>query len=223
MNETSEVDKLRLPPSGLTDEILPVHEKIPAAQAGERFQGETQTLQGTERIYAFADQVKKDGNGAEEQKKEELLETWVTFSLANEIFGLPVHNVKEILRAGTITRVPHAPHPVRGVTNMRGRVLPVVDLRLRLGIRETEVSHLSRVLVVESQGRLIGLLVDSVRQVIRINRKAVQQPPPDVITNQSDYIIGVYHLQEALVILLDVDKVLMIKDSLQQMAAAGTR
>lgn len=106
---------------------------------------------------------------------------------------------------------------------MRGRVLPVVDLRLRLGIKETDIGHLSRVLVVESLGRLIGLLVDSVRQVIRINRKAVQPPPPDVMTNQSDYILGVYHLQEALVILLDVDKVLTIKDSLQQMVAAGTR
>ena len=221
MNETSEKDKLRLPPSGLTDEILPENEKSLATESGEGVQGET--LKGTERIYAFADQVKKDGNGGEEQKKEEQLETWVTFSLANENFGLPVQNVREILRAGTITRVPHAPDPVRGVTNMRGRVLPVVDLRLRLGIKEAEVGHLSRVLVVESLGRLIGLLVDSVRQVIRINRKAVQPPPPDVMTNQSDYILGVYHLQEALVILLDVDKVLTIKDSLQQMAAAGTR
>jgi purine-binding chemotaxis protein CheW len=203
-------DKVKLPQSGLADEVLDQEkdqeDKSVAVQ---------EPPTGPDQIYTFADQLKNDDRQIMEQKEEENLETWVSFSLGNESFGLPVSNVQEILRAGSITRVPHAPHSVRGVANMRGRVLPVVDLRVRLGIEEGLLSPLSRILVVETKGRLIGLLVDAVQQVIRLNKKAMQPPPPDIMTNQSDYILGVYHLQDALVILLDVNRVLLMKDSLQ--------
>lgn len=196
----------KLPPSGLAEDVLREPEPAPAAGAGH---------EGPDQLYSFADSLARDAEGIDDQKQEEKLETWVTFELAGEFFGLPVTHVQEILRVTGITRVPHAPGAVRGVTNMRGKVLPVVDLRVRLGLREKEIDGHSRILVVSSKGRYMGLLVDSVQQVLRLARSKIQPPPPDVMTHQSDYILGVYHLDEALVILLEVDRVLLIRDSVQ--------
>ena len=218
MSKHLEQENPKLPPSGLADDVLQKEDTTDTKSVSEQ-----EMPQKAKNIYDFADQLKQGGNIGEERKEEEKLETWVTFMLGNESFGLPVSSVKEILRAGSITRVPHAPNPVRGVTNMRGRVLPVVDLNVRLGLKESGLSSMSRILVAESKGRLIGLLVDSVQQVFRMNHKAIQPPPPDIMTTQSDYILGVYHLQEVLVILLDVDRVLFIKDSLQKEAVAGAK
>jgi purine-binding chemotaxis protein CheW len=218
MSKHSEQENPKLPPSGLADDVLQNKDVT-----NTKWVSEPEVSQKAKDIYDFTDQLKQGGNGGEEGKEEERIETWVTFALGNEFFGLPVSSVKEILRAGSITRVPHAPTPVRGVTNMRGKVLPVVDLNVRLGLKESGTGSLSRILVVESKGRLIGLLVDSVQQVFRMNLKAIQPPPPDIMTTQSDYILGVYHLQDVLVILLDVDRVLFIKDSLQKAAVAGAR
>lgn len=183
-----------LPPSGLAEDILGFHSESTEP----------------DRLYAFADSVNVHQQGLVEQPKT--LETWVTFSLAGETFALPVTHVYEILRVSGITRVPHAPAMVRGVTNMRGRVLPVIDLRVRLGLNAAEPSPQSRILVVTSRGRSLGLLVDSVQQVERIQRDTVQPPPPDVMTAQSDYIVGVCDLGARLVILLDVDRILILRE-----------
>ena len=164
-----------------------------------------------EDLFTFADAI-----AAEPQTPAAAparIETWVTFALAGETFALPVASVLEILRVAGITRVPHAPRIVRGVTNMRGKVLPVVDLRVRLGLETAELGPQSRILVASSRGRLLGLLVDAVQQVERIDRNAVQAPPADVMTAQSQYIIGVSQLGTRLVILLDVDLVLVVHES----------
>ena len=203
-------ERIVLPPSGLAEDIL---------GRGLESDGSEGKVESPDRLYAFADSLaRSEGEGAE-KKAEERMETWVTFKLERESFGLPVSHVQEILRVTTITRVPHAPHPVRGVTNMRGRVLPVVDLRVRLGLAEAPMDDHSRVLVASSQGRLLGLLVDSVQQVIRLDATRIEPPPPDVMTAQSDYILGVYHMAEELAILLDVDKVLLIQDSMRDRQA----
>jgi purine-binding chemotaxis protein CheW len=120
--------------------------------------------------------------------------------------------VKEILRVSALTRVPHAPFPVRGVTNLRGYVLPVVDLRVRLGMPADEPGPRHRVMVVHSRGRLIGLLVDAVEQVTQVDRLAVDPVPEDVMTAQSYYLLGVYHDEDRMIILLDADKVLQVRD-----------
>ena len=160
---------------------------------------------------SFADSLQA---GAEEEPAKKVrLETWVTLSLADETFALPVAPVREILRISSITRVPHAPHPIRGVTNLRGRVIPIIDLRIRLQLPEKEMTRSSRIVVVSSRGRLLGLLVDSVHQVVHLDLDLVQPPPDDVMTAQSDYISGVYHVEDELVLLLDVDRVLVIRDS----------
>ncbi len=165
---------------------------------------------GRESIYAFVDSL--DSRAAREAKPEERPESWVTFSLSGEIYALPVTHVQEILRIANITRVPHAPGPVRGITNLRGRVLAVVDLRVRLGLAAGEIGPDSRILVADARGRSIGLLVDAARQVLKILPSAIQPPPADVLTERSDFIRGVHHLDRDLVILLDVERVLLVED-----------
>ncbi len=195
---------VQLPPSGLAEDIL-------RGSSAE----EQQQHHGPDQIYAFADSLKASERDEDTRAREARMETWVTFSLGAESFGLPVSHVQEILRVAAITRVPHAPKSIRGVTNMRGRVLPVVDLRVRLGLPETDLTAHNRILVASSRGRQIGLLVDAVQQVTRIDIEAVQPPPPDVMTKQSDYIKGVYNVQDGLIIMLLVDRVLLIHDALQ--------
>lgn len=178
-----------------------------------------EAFSGPDRIYAFADSLAPgEPTTGERIPVPEALETWVTFGLAGESFAIPAGAVLEVLRVTTITRVPHAPYTVRGIVNMRGRVLPVVDLRLRLGLPRAEPGPKSRIMVMPSRGRLIGLLVDSVHEVTRLRKRAIEAPPPDVMTEQSEYIVGVYHLGADLVILLDVERILQIPDSLQALA-----
>lgn len=171
------------------------------------------SLSGPERVYAFVDRLQSRSRPEPEEPREEP-EIWVSFELSGEIYALPVGRVEEVLRISSITRVPHAPAPIRGITNLRGRVLAVVDLRVRLGLPPVETGPQSRILVVSSRERSIGLLVDAARQVVRVLPSAVQAPPADVLTAHSDFLLGVFHLPEDLVILLDVDQVLWIPDSL---------
>jgi len=170
---------------------------------------------GPERIHSFASTLASRDVGEDETARQRL-ETWVTFRLAGETFALPVTAVREILRVETITRVPHAPYTVCGIINMRGRVVPVVDFRVRLGLPEAEVGALSRILITSSRDHLIGLLVDAVEQVASLDMNAVQPPPSDIMTCQSQYITGVYQHKEQLVLLLDVEQVLLIPDALEE-------
>jgi purine-binding chemotaxis protein CheW len=199
-------------------ERLPEPAPLPALERPERPAAASPasaatSMSGPERVYAFVDRLQSRSRPAPEEPREEP-EIWVSFELAGEIYALPVGRVEEVLRISTITRVPHAPAPVRGITNLRGRVLAVVDLRVRLGLPPVAPGPLSRILVVSSRDRSIGLLVDSARQVVRVLPSAVQAPPADVLTAHSDFLLGVFHLAEELVILLDVDQVLWIPDSM---------
>ena len=163
------------------------------------------------RIYTFADGLDVGRRDEESEATPQRLTSWVTFSLAGEVFALPVEPIREVLRVTSITRVPHAPQPIRGVTNLRGRVIPVIDLRRRIDLPTTDLDRSSRVIVVASRGRLLGLLVDVVHQVLRVDLNQVQAPPEDVMTEQSDYILGVYHHGEQLILLFDVDRALVIQ------------
>jgi len=165
----------------------------------------------SERVYAFADQLSAEQDTTSVASEAAALwETWVTFQVAGETFAFPVAFVQEILRVGTITRVPDAPYPVRGIVNVRGRVIPVVDLRLRLGLAAGEPGPAARVLIATLRGRVIGLLVDAVAQVERIDRTQVEDLPDDVVTEHSEYITGVYPRGRDLLILLDPERVLLI-------------
>jgi purine-binding chemotaxis protein CheW len=136
----------------------------------------------------------------------------VTFALQGEEFGIPVAQVREVIRVGEITRVPQAPPHVRGVTNLRGRILPVVDLRTRLGLPAAEPTPLARILVVELGDRVLGLLVDAVLQVAKVPLDVITAPPDEVRTADADYLSGVARWSGRLIILLELDKALLLHE-----------
>lgn len=132
----------------------------------------------------------------------------LTFRLDREEFGIPVTQVREVIRVSDITRVPQAPAHVRGVANLRGRILAVVELRSRLGLPVAELSPRSRIVVVEVRERVLGLLVDAVSQVTKVPEASVVPAPDEVVSTDADYLIGVARWQSRLIILLDLEKAL---------------
>ncbi len=197
--------KPTLPPFGLAADILGGME--PSETAIETVPGASK-----ESLLHFADQVAR--GGAEQRGIVQVPELHlVTFFLDREEFGVPVARVAEILRVGDITRVPEAPPYIRGVTNVRGRILPVVEIRTRLALPPAQVGPRSRVLLVEAHGRVLGLLVDAVGQVQKVPTNLVLPPPEEVLSQHTDYITGVAKLDARLIILLDVDKALLLSPS----------
>ncbi|MBI5468350.1 MAG: chemotaxis protein CheW [Deltaproteobacteria bacterium] len=132
----------------------------------------------------------------------------VTFRLGNEEFSLDILKVQEIIRHMDLTRVPKTPEFVDGVINLRGRVIPVLDLRKRFGLPKDENTNETRIIVVDVDNRTVGLKVDAVSEVLRLPADTVE-PPPAIITGvESEYIKGVGKLDGRLLILLDVAKIL---------------
>ncbi len=226
--------KVTLPAFGFAADLLPKQTgdskaeepapepALPAPQAAESEAPPTPEIDAADprRIFAFADGLER-GATAEPEAAPVRLETWVAFSLAGEVFALPVAPIREVVRVASITRVPHAPKPIRGVTNRRGRVIPVIDLRLRIELPPAALGRASRVIVVSSRGRLLGLLVDAVHQVIHIDLEQVQPPPDDVMTVQSDYLSGVFHMDDQLILLLDIDRALIIHAAAPEIVGDG--
>jgi len=131
----------------------------------------------------------------------------VTFSLG-EYYGVDISQVQEIIRVGTITAVPNSPSYMEGVINLRGRILPVLNLRKKLSLTPKEITKDSRIVVTEVNGKLLGLLVDSVSHVIKIPSDAVEPAPEEVLEIDTDYITGVCNLDNRLIILLDLERLL---------------
>jgi len=134
----------------------------------------------------------------------------LTFVLDREEFGIPVTQVREVIRVSAITRVPQVPAHVRGVTNLRGRILAVVEIRTRLGLAEAVITPLSRIVVVEVRGRVLGLLVDRVFQVTKVPAGSVAPPPEEVVSAETDFLTGVARWDSRLIMLLDLEKVLLL-------------
>ena len=133
----------------------------------------------------------------------------VTFALDREEYGIPVAQVREVIRVGDITRVPQAPPHVRGVTNLRGRILPVVELRSRLGLAPAVPTPRSRIVVVEVRDRVLGLLVDAVLQVVKVPAETVAPTPEEVRSSDAEYLGGVARWNDRLVILLELEQALL--------------
>src|SRR5438128_10760995 len=129
----------------------------------------------------------------------------VSFHVGEEEFGLDILRVQEIIRVQRLTRVPNSPKFV--VINLRGRVIPVIDLRKRFGIDCTEQGNQTRMVVVEVKGTVLGFIVDSVSEVLRIPAETVEQPPR-LGKVEREYVMGVGKLDNRLLILLDVDRLL---------------
>ncbi|MDY7096445.1 MAG: chemotaxis protein CheW, partial [Acidobacteriota bacterium] len=138
----------------------------------------------------------------------EAREPWVCFDIADRRYGLPVQVVQEVLRVDSITRVPHAPQGIRGVTNMRGRVLPVVDLRLRLGFPEQQVAGASRILVALAAAGPVGLLVDAVEQMLAIAASEHQEPPAEMRQEEQSAALAMVDPGDQPLLLLDLERLL---------------
>ncbi len=132
----------------------------------------------------------------------------VGFRVGRETFGLPISLVHEIVRPPEITNVPRAPEHVEGVMNLRGRIVPVIDLRRRFGTAVLENSRKNRVLVVEVEGRAVGLVVDSASEVLKINDAQIEPPPNVFADGATNYVTGVAKYQGRLIILVDLTKIL---------------
>jgi len=136
----------------------------------------------------------------------------VTFKLENEEFGVDILKVQEINRMLTITKIPNAPPFVEGVINLRGKIIPIVDLRKRLGFNGKAYDKSTRIIVVELDGLILGFIVDSVSEVLRVSESTVEPPPSIMGGIESDYIEGVGKLDNSLLILLELGKVFATKD-----------
>ncbi len=139
--------------------------------------------------------------------KEELLQL-VSFNIDNEEYGIDILKVEEIIRVILITKIPNTPDFIEGVINLRGKVIPIIDLRSRLNKIKKVYDNNTRVIVVEVSGITVGIIVDSVSEVLRIP-KSITEPPPSIVAGKnSEYISGIGKLEGRLLILLDLEKVL---------------
>ncbi len=131
----------------------------------------------------------------------------VSFRLGKEEYGLEITKIREIILMGEITRIPQTPEYVKGLINLRGTVIPVIDLRIRFGLPEAELTHESRTVVLNVADKVIGIIVDGVSEVLRISPGQIAPPPPTVAGLGREYLTGLVKLDDRLLILLDVDKI----------------
>jgi purine-binding chemotaxis protein CheW len=131
----------------------------------------------------------------------------VSFSVAAEEYGLDSLRVQEIIRTQQLTRVPNLPDYVEGVINLRGKVIPVVALRRRLGLESVASDKNTRIVVVDVHGQTLGFIVDAVSEVLRISADAVE-PTPRIGNVEREYISGVGKLETRLLLMLDLERLL---------------
>ncbi len=131
----------------------------------------------------------------------------VSFRVAEEEFGLEILRVQEIIRIQQLTRVPASPDFIEGVINLRGRVIPVISLRRRFGLPQQPADKQTRIVVVEVNGSVLGFMVDAVSEVLRLPASTVE-PPPRLGRVEREYVRGVGKLDNRLLILLDIDRLM---------------
>ncbi len=145
----------------------------------------------------------------------------VIFELEGENYGVDIAAVEGIIKIQEITSVPHAPEFVEGIINLRGAVLPVIDMRKRFGLELVEVTRDTRIIVVETalltsdsgtEGTAVGMIVDAVNEVLRIPAEDIEPPSPMVTTVDSTFITGIAKVDERLIILLDLGQVLSMQE-----------
>ncbi|WP_047048106.1 chemotaxis protein CheW [Vibrio mexicanus] len=142
-----------------------------------------------------------------EQSNDEVLQ-WVTFQLEEETYGINVMQVREVLRYTEIAPVPGAPNYVLGIINLRGNVVTVIDTRSRFGLMEGEITDNTRIIVIESEHQVIGILVDSVAEVVYLRSSEIDTTPSVGTDESAKFIQGVSNRDGKLLILVDLNKLL---------------
>lgn len=150
---------------------------------------------------------------------------YLTFRLGDEEYGLEILKVQEIIQLQSITRIPRTPSCVRGVINLRGKVIPVVDLRAKFGLGAAEDTERTCIIVVQIHSGesllVIGILIDEVREVLDIRAESIEEAPDFGSSVDTEFILGMGKVNGAVKILLDIDKVLTSDDLKSLRAAAG--
>jgi purine-binding chemotaxis protein CheW len=149
---------------------------------------------------------------------------YLTFSLAGEEYGIGILKIREIIGMMPITAVPETPAYVKGVINLRGKVIPVIDLRLRFGMEEIGYTERTCIIVVEMRGAAgvlpVGIVVDAVSEVLNIKVEDVEDTPSFGVRLNTDYILGMAKMGKGVKLLLDIDRVLNTDDLLDMREAA---
>jgi purine-binding chemotaxis protein CheW len=143
---------------------------------------------------------------------DETYEQLVVMEIAGESYGVDIGSVNTIIRMQEVTAIPRTPDFVEGVINLRGSIIPVIDLRKRFGLPVGETSKASRIVVVEAASQTMGMVVDAVAETMKLDLSAIEPPSPLVTSVDSAYVRGVGKQDNRLVILLDVEKVLSAKE-----------
>jgi purine-binding chemotaxis protein CheW len=188
---------LKLPESGTAEEIL--------ALLGQ------QLPSSSEQILEFADLTTALGNDDAGPRVER--SPFLLFQMGDEHYAIPLGKVIEILRVEQLTRVPGAPPHVRGVMNVRGRILPVVELRTRITLPSLVLGETARVIVVEASGRKLGILVDAVSDILRVASEDLSPPPSEVMNDVTDYVSAVGNLDGRVVLVVDLERALRLPAS----------
>ncbi len=153
-------------------------------------------------------------NHETDQDDKERLMQLVGFVIGKELFGVDILMVQEIIRETPITPIPNSPDFIEGVINLRGNIIPVIDLRKRLNLREgTAPPGQTWIMILNVNGRITGFIVDSVTQVLKVPSNSIK-PPPDIVVSglQSQYITGVCRIDKRLLILLDFNRILLVEE-----------
>ncbi len=147
----------------------------------------------------------------------------VGFRVGRENFGVPIELVHEIVRIMEITAVPDTPDFIEGVINLRGKIIPVIDLRKRFGEKNIVASKKNRILVAEVMGKIVGLVVDSASEVVKIPPNEIEPPPNVFGENDVNYVTGVGKVANKLVILVDLGKIMQRGDLRRLTEFAGAQ
>ncbi|MFT7244630.1 MAG: purine-binding chemotaxis protein CheW [Candidatus Azotimanducaceae bacterium] len=143
-----------------------------------------------------------------QQNIEDPILQWVTFRLDGETYGVNVMQVQEVLRYTEIAPVPGAPDYVLGIINLRGNVVTVIDTRNRFALTEGEITDSTRIVIVETDEHVVGLLVDSVAEVVYLRQSEIESPPNAGHDDSARFIQGVCNKNEELLILIELEKIL---------------
>lgn len=130
----------------------------------------------------------------------------VTFTLADQMYGGDILQIQEVTGMSHIARVPHVKSYIKGVTNLRGNIVPTVDLKTRLNLPETEISGERQIMIARTDQGLIGYIVDSVREVITVPNSAIEPTPEDWLDADHQYFVGIAKLEDILVTIVDFSK-----------------